>query len=362
MNRKTTSAALGSLAVTAALIGGAGSVAAEVPAPGLAGIRPLGMGNAFIAAADDRNALYYNPAMLFAVKGTSVSGLGVQARLDEAFNEVVNFINEHEQQFEDFDTIDATFYEELAPFDNKWVTAGASAYVDMVRPGMGFGVYSSGSGSLKIDRGVYEPRVSSKVIDDIVATAGAAMPLGRADITAGASVKSIWRRSSDRVLTAREVADFDPNDILNELEQADSGFSMDFGAAWQRPESRWTAAAVVRDAFGYIDGEPIDTALDLGGAFRPVRNAGVVREVLFAADARDVFGGESLAQAMRLGVEVRFPRLAFRGGFHQGYSSLGASFRVPILTLDYAWYGQELGAFPGAERQNLHALEMRLGF
>ncbi len=33
------------------------------------GIRPLGMGNAFITVADDENTLFYNPAGLNDVKG-----------------------------------------------------------------------------------------------------------------------------------------------------------------------------------------------------------------------------------------------------------------------------------------------------
>ena len=336
--------------------------AGDVPAPTLFGIRPLGMGNAFVAAADDRNALYYNPAMLSRLDRTSISGIGVQARLDDAFTEVVDFINEHEDDFANFDNIDAQFYEDLAPYDNRWVTAGGNAYMDVTRPGFGLGVYTTGSASLKIDRGVYEPRVSERVIDDIVATVGASMPLGRANITAGVALKGIWRRESDRVLTAREVADFDPNDITDELEKAKSGFSMDLGASWQRPDSRWDFGAVLRDAFGYVGGNAIGTQFDLGTAWRPVKDAGVVREVLLAADVRNVFGGEAFGNTVRLGGEVRFPFFGFRGGFQQGWGTLGASVHVPFVSVDYAWYGRELGEFPGAEKQYMHAVEARLGF
>jgi hypothetical protein len=344
-------AALGPLA--ALLLATPASAGAN--APTLFGIRPLGMGDAFVAAADDRNALYYNPALLASLDRTSISGIGVQARLDDTFPEVVRFIEDHEEDFENFENVGPAFHEDLAAYDGRWVTAGGNAYFDVVRPGFGLGVYNTGSAALKIDRGVYEPRLSEKVIDDLVVVAGGGMPLGRWNVDLGGAAKMIWRRTSERVLTAREVADFDANDILDELEKADGGFSLDLGARWSRPGSRLTVGAVVRDAFGFVAGEPIGTAFDLGTAWRSGR-------WLLAADLRDVFAGESFGNTVRLGAECRLPFVSVRGGFHQGWPTLGATLHVPFVSFDYAWYGRELGEFPGAERQTLHAVEARLGF
>jgi hypothetical protein len=50
------------------LVMAAGSNAAPYPTF-YRGVRPLGMGGAFTALADDENALYYNPAGLTAIDG-----------------------------------------------------------------------------------------------------------------------------------------------------------------------------------------------------------------------------------------------------------------------------------------------------
>lgn len=355
---------LGSAAGAATIMLAMSSVAtAAEPAPALYGIRPLGMGNAFVAAADDRNALYYNPARLGSVTSWSISGVGVQGRLDETFPDVLQFIEDNEEEFENFDTVDASFYDELAPYDNRWVSAEAQSYMDMVKPGLGLGVYTSGSANLKIDRGVYEPRVYERVLNDIVAVAGASMDLGRLDLTGGAAVKGIWRRTSDRVYTAREVADFDADVIIDELQKADEGFAMDWGLNYQRPDARWNVSAVWHDAFGFVAGEPIQSGFDVGAAWRPsIPSGGILRGVLLAADLKNMFQGEAFGTMAHFGAEVRIPLLSLRGGFNQGYASAGASLNIPFLSAHYAYFGKELGVVPGAEQQNLHAVEVRLGF
>jgi hypothetical protein len=62
---------------------------ADVPHPTLQGIRPLGMGDAFVAVVDDRNALYYNPAGLARLDRTRLSGLGLHGGVDNEFLGVV---------------------------------------------------------------------------------------------------------------------------------------------------------------------------------------------------------------------------------------------------------------------------------
>ena len=65
MKTKTLSRIAAALLVAASLVPLVAIPASAGPAaPFLPGIRPLGMGNAFVAVADDRNALHYNPAGL----------------------------------------------------------------------------------------------------------------------------------------------------------------------------------------------------------------------------------------------------------------------------------------------------------
>jgi hypothetical protein len=337
-------------------------VAADLPTSNLPGIRPLGMGNAFVGVADDRNTLYYNPAGLATLRKLRLSGVGILAGMDDEFFEIVHFIQENEDQFADFETIDQEFYDSLAPYDDRWVAVDANAYVDVTRPGFGLGVYSTGRLQFKIDRGVYEPRVYADVRDDIVALIGGAMPLGRWDLRVGGAAKAIWRRESARALTAREVADFDPDEILNDLERAASGFALDLGVLWQRPGSSVTVGGVLRDA-GFIGGEGIGAAIDLGTGWHALQHErGFLRELLVAFDLRDTFDPEvAFGKKINVGAELQLPVVTVRTGFHQGYPTAGVTLGFPVLSLDYAFFGRELGEFPGSEGQFLHCLEIRLG-
>jgi hypothetical protein len=336
---------------------------AEAPAPTLTGIRPLGMGDAFVAVADDRNTLYYNPAGLAHLTRMRLSGIGLHAGIDNRFFDVIDFVKSNQDAFSNFDNIDQEFYDSLAPYDDRWVAADVRAYSDFTRPNLGVGVYSTGRAQFKVDRGVYEPRVYADVTDDIVTVLGAAMDLGRYDLRVGGALKGIWRRTTSRALTAREVANFDPNDIMHDLESAHPGFSMDLGLTWQQPGSRWTVAGAVRDAAGYVGGEGVDTAVDVGTAWRPLPDGiGPIRGLLVAADVRNVFQDHALGNKLHVGAEVSLPVVSLRLGFNQGYVSTGASVAIPFFTLDYAFYGRELGAFPGAETQFMHAVEARIGY
>ena len=154
------------------------------------------------------------------------------------------------------------------------------------------------------------------------------------------------------------------DEILDDLDMAVSGFALDLGVLWQRPGSRFAAGADLRDG-GFVGGEALDSGIGLGVSWQALAApAGPVRGVLLAADLRDVFGGDGQAMGNRihLGAEMGLPVISLRTGFNQDYPTVGASVALRVLNLDYAFYGRELGNFPGSESQFLHAVEMRLGF
>jgi hypothetical protein len=339
------------------------AVARSAPAgPHLLGIRPLGMGNAFVAVCDDRNALHYNPAGLANIERWSISGLGMYGGVDDEFFEVVHFIEDNQEKFSDVDSIDQEFVDSLAPYDDRWVATDANAYIDFTRHNLGIGAYTSGRLQFKIDRGVYEPRVAFNVSDDIVGIAGVGYDLDRYDLRAGGSLKAIWRRGTERNLSAREVADFDPTEVLDDLAGSEGGFAVDLGTYWRGGESKLAAAAVLRN-LGVVDGEGLAAEVHLGSSYTLFEIAAFVRRILVAADLANVFSqDEAFGNKIHLGGEVNARVLSFRAGFNQGYPSVGASVNARVFVLDYAFFGRELGEFPGSEGQYLHAVEVRFGF
>ena len=75
------------------------------------GVRPLGMGGAFTAVADDENALFYNPAGLSALKGLE---LGLLNPIVEVSKKSLDLIKDADDT--DFDEID-----EVADLMRKYI-------------------------------------------------------------------------------------------------------------------------------------------------------------------------------------------------------------------------------------------------
>jgi hypothetical protein len=330
--------------------------------PHLPGIRPLGMGNAFVAVCDDRSALHYNPAGLDNVTRWSISGLGVYGGVDNEFFKVVHFIEDNRDQLSDVDSIDQEFVDSLAPYDDRWVATDANAYIDFTKHNLGVGAYTTGRLQFKIDRGVYEPRVKYNITDDTVGIGGVGFDVGHFDLRVGGAMKAIWRRGTERDLTAREVAEFDPEDVLDDLSGSEGGFAVDLGTYWRRQESKLAAGAVIRN-IGVVGGEGLAAEVHLGSAYTLFESAGgFIRRIVFAADLADAFSDEAFGNKIHLGAEANARVLSFRAGFNQGYPSVGASLNARVFVLDYAFFGRELGEFPGSEGQYLHAVEARIGF
>jgi hypothetical protein len=361
MNSKVRRCALAALAAVAILLSASRGEAGPPKGPRLFGIRPLGMGNTFVAVCDDRNALHYNPAGLSQVRRWSVSGVGVYGGVDDEFFKVIGFIQDNEEKFSDVDSIDQEFIDSLAPYDERWVATDASAYADFTKQNVGAGVYTAGRLQFRIDRGVYEPRVNFHVADDIVGAFGAAMDLGRCDLQVGSAMKAIWRRESTRELSAREMADFDPHDVLDDLAGSDAGFAMDLGTFWRREKSKFAGAGVVRN-LGFIGGESLDAELDLGGSYCAFQGGGFLRQILVAADLGGIFAEDAIGNMIHVGAEIQARFISLRTGFNQGYPTAGASLSSRVFSLDYAFFGRELGELPGSDGQYLHAVEAKLGF
>jgi hypothetical protein len=50
-----------------------------------------------------------------------------------------------------------------------------------------------------------------------------------------------------------------------------------------------------------------------------------------------------------MGLEIGLPLIDIRGGFNQGYYTMGATIDLWLLRFDLAYYGVELGEYPGQD-------------
>ena len=69
-----------------------------------------------------------------------------------------------------------------------------------------------------------------------------------------------------------------------------------------------------------------------------------------------------LGQRLNFGIEFSWPMLDVRGGFHQGYYTLGAGFDLWLMRVDAATYGGELGQYPGQLEDRRYMLQITFEF
>jgi len=64
-----------------------------------------------------------------------------------------------------------------------------------------------------------------------------------------------------------------------------------------------------------------------------------------------------------MGAEARLlDFLLLRAGFHQGYPGFGLGLHPWLLHLDYAYFGEELGSYPGQRSSYNHLFSVGLSF
>jgi len=125
--------------------------------------------------------------------------------------------------------------------------------------------------------------------------------------------------------------------------------------AWTKPTSTDSIGDVVFGDGTDAGAAYIDPSLAIGGSYRvgtiiPV----LIENLTVALDIRDLFDPDSNS-FLKVYAGFEFSMLGFiklRGGVYQGYLSGGVGIDVPILTIeiDFAYWAEELGEYPGQER------------
>ena len=332
------------------------------------GVRPLGMGGAFTAVADDENAMFYNPAGL-----NSIKGYGRFELLNPLVALSTNTV-EFAQDIQDVadaptDAQQATLAADLL---QKWLGehlhARTSVFPNLTFHNFGIGVLGQGV----FDGEVHTPTGSNTLelrggydVAGLVSGAMGFSPLG-ASLQLGATAKYVRRGLLDQSYTANDLVQRDGIDLDRDLKKG-SGFGVDAGVILSFPVPLKPAVGVTVQNIGDID-------LDAAGTHEQQVNAGLALRppfpfgsLILALDMVDVTGNigsdQDKAKRLHAGAEYRFPRvLALRAGLNQGYGSVGATLDLWILKLAYAYTTEEVGAYAGQTPNHRHVAQLSLGF
>ena len=330
------------------------------------GVRPLGMGGAFTAVADDENALYYNPAGLSEI---STLQLGILNPLVEASENTMDMIND--AQDTDFDDTAETV-EFLRDYvgEHEHARAALAPYVGFNL--FGFGAMVGGIAQATIDLEVRNPVWPEAHVDmvadrGLLGGFGAKLPL--TGLRAGASLKIISRDSLEEVYTATDIASDDFENQFEDDQKSGSGVALDLGAIYSMPFVSVVDLDVglsVQNvpSMNMGDAKDMDTQANLGFA---VKKQFLKFSLLGAVDYVDLGNSydedNDFGKRLHMGVEFQLPMiLSVRAGLNQGYYTLGATVDVWVFRFDVATYAEEVGAYAGQREDRRYVGQITIGW
>lgn len=339
---------IGVLALVATLAPFAGTPGAgATPFPLLyQGTRPLGMGGAYTAVADDAGALIYNPAGLARVPGFELDLVNLEAESSEGAASLVQDL----QDLNGSDTATAT--EVIRDHVGEHFRVRADTFPNVVMPGFGFGILAQATADGEF-HSLVNPRVDLDARADTVGLVGLAHKFGPdKHLALGLTGKIARRQGAQTSFTAVDLAD-DQFEPFDNLDQVETDFAFDLGAMYSpalplSPTLGVAALNLTDLDFGTLGTVPYQ--VNVGLSLNPPKFGPL--GLTLAADWVDVTnqlpGDTDLRKRTNLGAELRLWKfLAVRGGLHQDYYTAGATVDLWVVKVDFATYGEELGAFGG---------------
>ncbi|MFH1380072.1 MAG: hypothetical protein ABII23_07325 [bacterium] len=381
------------------------------------GIRPLGMGGAFTALADDQNAVFYNPAALTQREGSLLTAFEFPITVSEDFLEFYDFIDSEQDNLEKFDELTAAKQTELireinndiSKLSNRLVLGPQVNYLSGGQGlfNWGVGLYTKFDAQFRLRMDMVTPSLDIATYGDVVFI----VPLAKGwnDVTVpyfpgrsftipgklsvGANYKRILRTS---IVESR--FDVTLMDSYEPLPQFGDGWELDIASLYEL-NRKWAFGLTITDItrnkikYGYVsemqtanDGtvsltekqsyvSSIPAEVNVGVAFRPQRFYYFPGKYLdsgdrltLLADVRDVLSAEEKVTEetfwakLHLGAEYSWFLFQFRGGLNQGYPTIGLGVSLLALKIDYAFFTDELGRFAGQRPQSNHMVSIALRF
>jgi len=342
-----------------------GTVAKEYPSL-YRGVRPLAMGGAFTAVADDENALYYNPAGLAEI---SIVEVGI-------FNPLVEVGAEGLELYQDLMTTDFETQEEAEDFLNEYI--GKPQHLKAaLSPYVGFNVAEVGVMIAGIAQGTFNaevrdpayPEIDVSLIGDYGLLGGVGGKLPFSGLRAGVSLKFINRESLVESYTAVDLVgeDFDKR-VEGDMESG-SGVSADLGVIYTLPFVPVVDLDVglalqnfpEMDMGGAAD---IDSQVNLGLAVKKsIAGFGFTGAMDYMDLTNNTGDDDDWAKHFHLGAEVSFPViLSLQAGLNQGYLSGGFGLSFGVVWLNFATYGEEVGAHAGQKEDRRYVGQVSFGW
>jgi len=360
--------------------------------------RAMGMGGAYTAVGGRVDTLFYNPAGLINIpkdKGWEVNLINLSVELGKNIADMSPNLAKG-----DFgkDTIaqDATdaMDKNLHPDDSdqaiidvaaKYVGKNVHARVaDFTSVGASwdrwaFGVGGIGSGRVDamLHEGFGSEGVAEVNVDALYGGIGG-VSIGVTDsLFLGLSVKQLHRENIFVNLSPGKFAENSNNidTYLQDLQKKGDAVGFDAGLIWKFAPDSWFRPSLgvsvmnIGDLKFTNDAGVMPQTVNTGIAINP--DLSWARSFIVGLDYIDVANGykqdKDLPKRIRYGAELQLfdilpIELALRAGMYMGSPTYGADLRLLFLTVSYAAYTEEVGAYAGQDKDARQLLTLNLGW
>ncbi|NLB62887.1 MAG: hypothetical protein GX801_02095 [Fibrobacter sp.] len=382
-------------------------------------LRAYAMGNAFVAVAEDKEAVYYNPAGLNLINklGNFETNpeMGYYARklLDMRLNVGVSLPLSQAQEAYSIGTDIQKVYKsiDMDKMDNRALLDTVEAHIDILDrmlffdklpinisskfdaelalPHFGGAIWVDGGVAPYIESGIITPGAGiDTVYIDAVIQGAVGFGIGE-NLSLGLGYKMAKREYiSDLTVSllewedARDTLMAETDRIIRDASKISTiGHALEFGAMYQIHREVRLGASLRNLFVKKLGKENITPNLTTGIAYSPrflQRNTGLARKVNLAFDYEDVFNNERNYKFMshiNFGGEFEqvilavpnWPALRFlkvRGslGFKGGYPTAGFALEaLRLAEIEFATWAEEAGYYTGAEENRYWVFQVSIG-
>ncbi len=331
--------------------------------------RATGMGNAFIALADDATSVFYNPAALAKNKTFHlhvldgqllVDGMDTLSRIHQAVfdGKTDGFINPNKQSL------------------------GLGLKPTLITPYFGLSVYNQGFGLFELNS-LQGTNVDVFAYNDIGVALAFGIPLSDY-FSFGFGIRAVQRSSIELNKAVGDLLaelgmdsstiNSDPWTALQKYTGVGYGFPMNAGVLLTLPQVTKSSplirfAGTVENlggtSFQKVSGTSAPSHLEASYHFGTLLQYLLNKESVLniTADLRNQFQGILFLKTLHLGSEFRHKYFGLRAGLSEGYATYGLSLEFPPHTkLHFSSYAKELGEKLWEKEERFYQVQLIVGF
>ncbi|MGK5087414.1 hypothetical protein WDW86_07630 [Bdellovibrionota bacterium FG-2] len=314
------------------------------------GPRAQAMGNAFVAVADDEQAIFYNPAGLAGNTKTKITYLAADL---EASNDLIFGVGANLGAFSKLgsDTINNVM--------GKDIYARATVAPSITIPGFGLAVLVDDQAAL-FAKNKALPHITLGYQATNGIQAGFGFALGgkkrkrRSELRVGAAGKMLWRRGGYHEIPLMDMFKINANTLGDMTGGYERGFGGDLGAQYLfdvNPHLLLSSGLAYTDILdtkfgGIADRQPSNLSTGIAATYHFKRAS-----TTLAYDYRHMLTTTDSRKKSHLGWELSIPLISVYAGLNQMAFCYGATLDLFLFKIRALSYAEDMAAFANLESQ-----------